>query len=471
MALATDLTWFIPSNVQEEFIRCVDKESMYAGGIGSGKTLSGGFKALWASLQWPGTTGLVGRQTYRALEDTTKRVILDGDDKPPIIPPELVADRDDRENRVTLLNGSEILFRSLEDYNTEKLRSLNLGWFYVDEATETTLKVWMELCGRLRHPAGPRIGWGTTNPNGHDWVWKRFHPEGGVCQGPLFHQPTRSNPHLPADYLAHLMTMPKEWIKRMVDGSFDTAAGAIYDMWDSNIHVVQTSLVRDLPVRWFRGRAMDHGRRNPTAVGWWMVDPDGFMVMADEHYESGLLPSQHAPIIAAKDAMLAPGINLGAIIAPPDCFRLDAGGHSVADEYRDASGLMLTVADDNVDAGLLRTAEWLQRDRTLEFPEWHPWARTLGPDGLGSPRIFFADCCKSTISEFPEYQWKDLAPQQETKQDQPEQPRKLNDHGVDQVRYWVMSRPRPFSTHVPEDGDDHRPGPKALTADLLERVW
>lgn len=465
-----DLTWFKPTPVQEQFIRCADKETMYAGGIGSGKTLAGGFKSLWASLEWPGTTGLVGRQTYRSLEDTTKRVLLDGDDKPPVIPPELVAHRDDRENRVVLKNGSEILFRSLEDYNVEKLRSLNLGWFYVDEATESTLKLWMELCGRLRHPVGPRIGWGTTNPNGHDWVWKRFHPDAGVRAGPLFHQPSRSNPHLAPDYLEHLVSaMPKEWIKRMVDGSFDTAAGMIWDQWDRNVHVVPTPLVRDLPVRWFRGRALDHGRRNPTAVGWWMVDNDGFLIMADEHYESGLLPSQHAPIIRAKDEMLAPGINLGAIVAPPDCFRLDANGHSVADEYLAAAQLTLTPADDNVDAGLLRVAEWLQRDKSIVFPEWHQWAGTTGPDELGSPRMFIADCCQETIAEVPQYSWRDLAPSQEEKQDQPEEPRKLNDHACDMIRYWVMSRPRPFkaSTAHADPNREFRTG--AVTHGLLER--
>lgn len=467
----SDLTWFKPTEVQEMFIRSEEKEAMYAGGIGSGKTLSGGFKALAICLKYPGTTGLIGRQTYRALEDTTKRVLIEGDDKPPVIPPDLIASSDPRENRYILRNGSELLFRSLEDYNTEKLRSLNLGFFYVDEATESTLKIWLELCGRLRHPVGPRIGWGTTNPNGHDWVWKRFHPDGGVQAGPLFHQPTRSNPHLAADYIEHLMTMPKEWIKRMVDGSFDTAAGAIWDMWDRNIHVVPTNVVRSLPVRWMHGRALDHGRRNPTAVGWWMVDNDGYLIMVDEHYESGLLPSQHAPIIRAKDATLAPGINLGSIIAPPDCFRMDANGHTVADEYRDAAQLEMVLANDNVDAGLLRVAEWLQRDEELVFPEWHQWAGTLGPDGRGSPRLFVADCCQHHIEEIPEYQWRDLAPSQEAKQDQPEEPRKLNDHGCDQIRYYVMSRPQPFKSRMAHPADDSRPAVGAITHGILDRKF
>jgi hypothetical protein len=469
--VSSDLTWFKPTETQENFIRTgpPTREVVYAGGIGSGKTLSGGFKALMASLNYPGTVGLVGRQTYRALEDTTKKVMLDGDDKPPIFPKELIQHRDDRENRVILKNGSEILFRSLEDWNTEKIRSLNLGWAYVDECTVSTLKIWLELVGRLRHPAGPGQVWGTTNPNGHDWVWKRFHPDAGVCAGPMFHQPTHGNPYLPPGYLEHLRLMPKEWYKRMVDGSFDTAAGAIWDMWDRNVHVIDAQIVKSFPVRWWKGRGMDHGRRNPTAVEWFLTDNDGFLVVGAEHYEEGLLPSQHAPIIRAKDEMVAPGINFGPIIAPPDCFRLDQNGNSVADEYMSSAGLVLTLANDNVDAGLLRVAEWLNRDATIAFPEWHPWGGTLGPDGKGSPRLFVSSDCKALIEEIPEYVWRDLQPSQEEKQNAPEEPRKLKDHACDQMRYWLMSRARPFSERAPQNPDVVRP--QAVTAGLMDQVF
>lgn len=466
-----DLTWFKPTDVQLDFINTGPpvRETIYAGGIGSGKTLSGGFKALAASLNYPGTVGLVGRQTYRALEDTTKKVLLDGDDKPPVIPPELVAHRDDRENRVILKNGSEILFRSLEDWNTEKIRSLNLGWAYVDECTESTLKIWLELVGRLRHPAGPGQVWGTTNPNGHDWVWKRFHADGGTNAGPLFHQPTHGNPYLPPGYLEHLMTMPTEWVKRMVLGSFDTASGAIWDMWHRQIHVVDKQIVKTMPARWWRFRAMDHGRRNPTAVEWFLVDNDGFLIVGGEHYEDGKLPSYHAPIVRAKDEMFAPGIPFGPVIAPPDCFRMDLNGNTVADEYLRSAGLILKLANDNVEAGLLRVAEWLNRDPLLDFPEWHEYGGTKGPDKLGSPRLFVSDACTALIEEIPEYVWRELQPSQEEKVNAPEEPRKLRDHAVDALRYGVMSRPRPIRDRTEPKDDSERP--RAQTHGLMQREF
>lgn len=457
--MAVDLTWFRPENVQQQFITEWHPEQVYAGGVGSGKTLSGGIKALMATQQWPGGVGLVGRQTYRALEDTTKKVLVYGDDKPPIFD-EQVGHYVAKDDAFHCRNGSVVLFRALEDHNIEKLLSLNLAWVYVDEMTETTLKIWLTLLGRLRHPAGPGCAWGTTNPNGHDWVWRRFHEDAGVTSPDrkMWIQPTMSNPHLPRHYLRRMMGMPDEWKKRFVFASFDTAAGAIWDRYDSKIHVFDPFELAGgdrFPAHWKRFEAMDHGRRNPTAWMWFCVDPDGFLIVEDEYYEAGLLPSEHAPAIHAQRQAVAPNIRWAPSIAPPDCFRQGNDGRTVADEYRDAtqSGIILSQGNDNVDAGLLRVSEWLQRDPTLDFPEWHPWARTKGPDGLGSPRLFISKRCANLRNEIPDYRWKDLSPSAEEHQDQPEAPRKKDDHACDALRYGVMSRPRPFQELTADDVD------------------
>lgn len=472
--MATDHTWFNPLPAQQEFIRSASKETFYAGGVGSGKTLSGSIKALWACMMWPGTVGLVGRQTYRALEDTTKKVMLYGDDKPAIFTPEM-GKYYAGDDKFVLKNGSEILFRSLEDHNIEKLLSLNLGWVYVDEVTETTLKVWLTLLGRLRHPMGPRIAWGTTNPNGHDWVWKRAHPDAGIDdpQTKIFIQPTQSNPHLAPDYIEMLLKMPTEWVKRFVYASFDTAAGMIWDMWDSKVHVYDAKEVGRLPAKWRRFESMDHGRRNPTAWLWWVIDPDGFMVTEDEYYVEGLLPSQHALSVRAQRETVAPGIHWPPVIAPPDTFRRGNDGRTVAQEYTEAAQIHLQMGNDNVEAGLLRVSEWLQRVPDLEFPDWHPLARTLGPDGKGAPRLMVASRCTNLRTEIPDYRWRDLSGAAERNQDQPEEPRKKDDHAVDAWRYGVMSRPRP-AYEASADEVDARPkvgGREQTTRGLIDATF
>lgn len=462
--------WFAPLPKQRAFLESTARETAYAGGFGSGKTLVGGFKCLLESLRHPGTVGLVGRQTYRSLEDTTKRVMIDGDDKPPVIPPELVANRSESDNAVDLVNGSRIYFRSLEDHAAGKLRSLNLGWFYVDEATESTLKLWLELLGRLRHPAGPGRCWATTNPNGHDWLWQRFHPDSQSHEPEslLIHAPTEENTHLRPEYVTLLRRQPAEWVKRYVDASFDVAAGMIWDEWQRDVHVVDASLW--LPYDWRRFESLDHGRRNPTAYLQWAIDPEGFLLVEDEYYSPGLV-SQHAAAVAVKRRSL----QWGPIVADRQVFTADAYGNTPAAEYA-KHGVTMIAADMDVGAGLLRVSELLLRGPERTFPDWHPWAGTLGPDGLGSPLLFVSERCSNLIGEIPMYVWRDLSPTLEDRQNQPEEPRKLNDHACDALRYGAMSRPRsyaaPGSVLRGDVADELRElTGKAISAGVRDRVF
>jgi len=458
--------WFRPNQPKQlAFVSCWEAESCYAGGVGSGKTLSGGFKALLASLDHPGTVGLVGRQSYRALEDTTKKVLLDGDDKPPVIPPEAIADRSEGDNKVTLHNGSEILFRSFQDFNIEKLLSLNLGWFYVDEATETTERIWLTLLGRLRHPAGPRCGWATTNPNGHDWLWRRFHPDGGQAEGALFVSRTEDNPDLAPDYVRRLRTMPKEWQKRFVDASFDTAAGQIWDEWDRSVHVVPWF---EIPYNWNRVESLDHGRRNPTAYLQAATDYDGNLIVTDGYYEPGLV-AQHAAAIL----MLRGNRDIfSTIVADPSCFVQGPNGRAVAQMYAEHD-LHLKAGSNSVEPGLLRVSEWLTRREGEPFPEWHPYAGTLGPDRKGAPRLYVADIpgTADLRREIPDYRWRDLSPSQERDKDQPEEPRKKDDHACDALRYMVMSKPRPTRDAAELGDPDRGARDRDYSAGVIDKVF
>lgn len=77
------------------------------------------------------------------------------------------------ENSVTFANGSQILFRSLEDF--ERLRGSNLAWFGVDELTYCPEEAWFRLEGRLRDRNANRLcGFAAWTPKGYDWVHKRF---------------------------------------------------------------------------------------------------------------------------------------------------------------------------------------------------------------------------------------------------------------------------------------------------------
>lgn len=440
MPVEVDLTWFKPLPKQQGFLDSVAQECVYAGGVGSGKTVSGCFKVLKTAINYPGTNILIGRQTYRALEDTTKRVLLDGDDKPPIIPAELIKHRSEQDNTVTLKNGTTLLFRALEPHNLEKLLSLNLGAAYVDETTETVRAAWSTLIGRLRHPKGPGQIWGTTNPNGHDWTWSLMHPDGTEFDASreMFIAPTHENHHLPAKYVAHLMGQPKEWVKRFVLCSFDSASGQIWDDYDRRIHVVPH---RELPGHWRRWEALDYGWRNPTCVLWFAMDNDGNVWVYDEHYEPEMKVAQHALAIKHKRS----GRAFPAIQADPSVFAKGFDDRSIADEYS-KNGIVLSPASNDVSHGLEQVAWYMKPREGEEFPALHP----LYEVETGSPRVFISERCKNLIREIPEYRWKDLSLTREQNENQPEEPRKKDDHACDTLKYGLAKLPRP---HLPKVRD------------------
>jgi hypothetical protein len=453
-----DLTWFRPLPKQRAFIASTADECVYAGGVGSGKTLSGCIKTLLTAVNYPGTNILVGRQTYRALQDTTKRVLIDGDDKPPIIPPELIKHRSEQDQTITLLNGTTILFRSLEPHNIEKLLSLNLGAFYVDETTETARVIWETLIGRLRHPAGPRKGWGTTNPNGHDWTWSLFHPDGSEHDPArdLIIAPTQENIHLEPDVLARLYRQPKEWIKRFVLCSFESASGMIYDEFDRRIHVYEHF---DLPYQWRRWEAMDWGMRNPACVLWFAMDNDGNVWIYDEHYADGLRPAEHATAIKS----IRGGRQFPPIQADPSMWATGFTNRNVADEFQ-KQGIALAQASNDRGHGFAVVKSYLQRVDGDDFPHGHP----LHGVETGAPRLFISDRCRNLVRELPEYVWKMLSPTREQTEDQPEEPRKKNDHACDTMRYGMARLRKP---NQPRIIDNDRPRDRAYSAGIVGRTF
>ena len=321
----------------------------------------------------------------------------------------LVKNFNKADNELTLYNNSVILFRSLDDA-FHKIKSLNLGWFWIDELTETSEDIWLGLIGRMRRKGVRQAAWGTTNPEGHDWVWKRFIAN----KDPKYfivHAPSTENPYLPDGYIQSLMdTYPDEWIKRYVHGSFETFEGLIYkDFRDSAPWVAPT---REIPKEWYRFVAIDHGYRNPTAVLWIAVAPDGQAIVYDEFYATSKLVSEIAEVIKTKNN----DQNIRLYLIDPSCRNRDGKtGRSIIDEFED-NRIYPEPANNDVRAGINHVQEYLKVKN-------------------GKPKLQILSGCRNLISELQTYRWKDLKPGASI--DEPERPQKKDDHAVDALRYGV----------------------------------
>jgi len=261
---------YCPEPKQSDFHKSKAKYRLYIGAWRAGKTYAGCQEALRQLLDYPGNRGLIGRKDYSDLRDTTIRTFFE------ICPENLIAKYNKTEHYLVLVNGSEVLFRELKDETG--LGSLNLGFFYIDEAEEVQENIFERLKGRLSLATVPRqCGWLTSNPPNTDhWIHKQF--EGNIDPYyETFHASTYENSkYLPKGYISSLEKLPDSWKKKYLMGDYGfTPDGTPFypgfkEVWHKNklTHNTEKPLFR----------AWDYGFRHPAcsihqidAKGRWLI--------------------------------------------------------------------------------------------------------------------------------------------------------------------------------------------------------
>lgn len=432
--MAELLIEYTPLPMQKAFHQSKAKYRFYVGGFGSGKTLCLAMEALKVAMTYPGSFGAITRKTYPELRDTTRRTFFE------ICPQDIIREWRPSENHLKLTNGSEILFRPLDE--PDKLKSLNLDWFAIDEGSETTKDIFDMLRGRLRGVFGPRKGWVVSNPEGHNWIWE-------VCvkdkkeDYDLVVAPTTENIHLPKEYIDDLLNSPEVWKKRYVYGMFDAFEGQIFDMFSEENIIPQFTPAPE----WERVIAVDHGFRNPTAAIFGAIDFDGNIFIYDEYYEAGQLVSYHADKIRRKvlgippkeRAIFIPGTDINSeqrkwdfqyitvLIDPSTRNRNPVTGLSVQAEYADYRFNCID-ANNEVLAGINRVGEYFFKKK-----------------------LFITKNCVNLLEEIRGYKWegRDLSVDEKPVA---EKPLKVKDHAVDALRYLIMSRPQLPKELIPQKG-------------------
>ena len=346
------------------------------------------------------------------------------------------------DNVIKLFNGSQILYGGLDSRDGhDKVKSMELGCFAVDEASECGQSDIDMLESRLRWrlPNGKHpnfFGLYASNPE-PCYIKERFVlPQAQGCkeENRIFIQALPSdNNWLPDDYIKHISQgKPDYWVKRYIQGSWDAAEGQIWPQFDYNIHVFpnQQNLFEIPRADGYSYPTIfaccDFGQTNPTAFLGCYVDRDGNIFVFDEYYSPGLV-SAHS-----RNIRLRFDINqFSYMVADPSIWRVagekNGRAWSVADEFSD-NGIYFVRAENAVDAGINRVGEYLAVDPKRVNP-------VTGK--MGSPKLFISARCFNLIKEIPEYQWTT----NRGKEDAREKPIKRADHAVDALRYGIMSRP------------------------------
>ena len=161
-----------PGKGQKLFHRSTAKYKLIGGAMGGGKSKALCMEALNLSATIRGNRGAIIRKNLTTLRRTTMVTFFQS------LSPGSVKEISKTEFRVTLNNGSEILFLDADeskDMLFDKLKSLELGWFAIDEASEVSKTAFQILVSRLRWKAaeGKYFGLLASNPE-QCWVKEEF---------------------------------------------------------------------------------------------------------------------------------------------------------------------------------------------------------------------------------------------------------------------------------------------------------
>lgn len=225
--------------------------ALYQGGYGSGKTFAGSFLGTLLCLKYPKIRGLVGGQTIKLVNDTTMVSYKEHFEKMGI-----KYSHNKSSNIITLENGSELLFRHLEE--PDKIKSLNLGFVEIEEMSDTPQSTFEMLLARLRQPIRPEWGdnfryrlFGHTNPESRKgWIYKMFVEE----PQPNFRRiiaPTTENIFLPEGFVETMKnTYSDDYFRVNVLGEdVDYTKGLVTKHFSRSKQVKQGIMIRrDMPI-------------------------------------------------------------------------------------------------------------------------------------------------------------------------------------------------------------------------------
>lgn len=198
---------------------------LYGGAVGGGKSVWLAEEAINLSLDYAGNVGYLCRHELTSFRRTTL-VTLER-----FMPSSLIAQHHQTECYFRLVNGSLIYYGGLgDDQNAiDRLKSLDLGWFGIDQAEETSENHFFLLASRLRLLI-PHIlykGLLTANP-APGWVKHRF-IEQKLDDHIFIPALPKDNPFLPSDYESNLRKLyPDELVKQLLDGDWDALEAGNY---------------------------------------------------------------------------------------------------------------------------------------------------------------------------------------------------------------------------------------------------
>lgn len=430
-----------PHKFQKKFHKSDARFRVIYAGRRGGKTQAGMIEAIRHIGMMPGSSGAIIAPSYKVLS----RIILP--DFFTFLPRGVYNEKgwSKSEMKLTTNNGTVVHFLSADDPKTLG-HGMKVHWAWWDEGRDIVdgFLAWDTFYPALVDYGGKC--WVTTTTHGYDWVHDNFYAKAAHFWEPM--DPLKEETQLPVyrydskgdqDYAVfHYRTIDNDKLPGLIDevmaakermnlqmwhqeffATLEQFSGLVYPEFDEKIHLIDP-IEFELDDQYFVG--IDSGYTNPTAVGLWAQDKYDNLYLVDEYYERKTLVSD----IATKIKEMVGTRKVSSYIIDPSVKRKEHTSNlSVLTQYQDA-GIFPVLGNNDVRAGINRVTEYLKSPRRGEEGEL--------PEGR---KLSIFKHCTNHIREFKRYEWKQANRLGHTH----EEPKKVNDHAMDELRYVVMSRP------------------------------
>ncbi len=413
---------------QLAFHKCLKRNRWVFGGNRSGKTECGAVETVYLARgihpyrqNKPNACGWVVSLSAQVQRDVAQKKVLRYLRKDWIEDVVMLSGRKDSPEhgiidfiRVkNVFGGSSVIGFKSCDQGREKFQGASLDFVWFDE--EPPQDIYMECRMRVFDRKGDIFGTmtplkGLTFVHGEIYLNKRNDPE-VWCE----FMEWRDNPYLDEGEIGLLeSSMDESELQARRYGKFVSAsAGLVYPEFDESVHVVEPF---DVPKEWQDTISIDPGLNNPLSAHWYAVDYDGNVYVVAEHYEAGRDVDYHAEAIKKICERIGWHTDgkgrICALIDSAAKQRTLGALKSVVELFYERGILVNPNVEKDLFTGISRVRSYLKR-------------------GNGLPNLYIFKNCVNLVREMKGYYF-----------GSGDTPRKADDHSLDELRYYLMSRPK-----------------------------
>lgn len=322
---------------------------------------------------------------------------------------------------------SKIYFKSCEE-GRDKFQGASLDFVWFDEEppediyTECRMRV-IDKCGEIFGTMTPLKGITFV----YDEIYLNLHSDPEVFY--MFME-WQDNPFLSANEVERMTSLlsAEELEARRYGKFINKNNSLVYKEFDENLHVIEPF---NIPPDWQDNISIDPGLNNPLSAHWYATDYDGNVYVIAEHFAAGKDVAYHATQIKQICGRLGwkrqHNGMYGALIDSAANQKTLASTKSVTELFYDNGIIVNPKVNKDLFSGINRVKSYLKNAK-------------------GESKLFIFATCTNLIREIKNYYWGDG-----------ENPVKKDDHSLDELRYFIMSKPeQPIKPVSPITRDKER---------------